>query len=51
MSYTSFSIGSTGRAWDGIEAGTDEWAALQATYSGDPPSTCRSSFIASIAPR
>ena len=30
MSYTSFPIGSTGRAWDGIEAGTDEWAALQA---------------------
>ena len=30
MSYTSFSIGSTGRAWDGIEAGTDAWSALQA---------------------
>ena len=30
MSYTSFSIGSTGRAWDGIEPGTDAWSALQA---------------------
>ncbi len=31
MSYTSFSIGRVGRAWDGIEPGVSEaWAALQA---------------------
>ena len=30
MSYTSFSIGRVGRAWDGIEPGSEAWAALQA---------------------
>tara|TARA_B100000579_G_scaffold306246_1_gene256051 strand:+ start:290 stop:595 length:306 start_codon:yes stop_codon:yes gene_type:complete len=28
MSYTSFSIGTPGRAWDGIEFGSPEWNEL-----------------------
>tara|TARA_Y200000002_G_scaffold381768_1_gene396727 strand:+ start:1625 stop:1924 length:300 start_codon:yes stop_codon:yes gene_type:complete len=29
MSYTSFSIGRPGRAWDGVEPGSDAWVAMQ----------------------
>ena len=28
MSYTSFSIGKAGRAYDGVEFGSEEWSAL-----------------------
>ena len=29
MSYTSFSIGRPGRAWDLVEPGSDKWVAMQ----------------------
>jgi hypothetical protein len=29
MSYTSFSIGRPGKAWDGIEPGSEKWVAMQ----------------------
>ena len=34
MSYTSFSIGSPGRAWDGVETGSDEFNQLLMTQLG-----------------
>ena len=29
MSYTSVSMTRPGKAWDGVEPGSDEWAAMQ----------------------
>jgi len=52
MSYTSFSIGTPGRAWDGIEVGSADWQTLftqqMAILEAAGADTTVSGFAASI---
>ena len=34
MSYTSFSMTRPGKAWDGVEPGSEEWLAMQEKQQG-----------------
>lgn len=52
MTYTSFSIGTPGRAWDGIEFGSDAWQMLfakqTAILEAAGAETAMSGFAAAI---